>query len=315
MAYTLNGTDLATFGIIPGQAPGSHLAIEGFLSMPERINKTDHSWGDFDGVEPYVSDGELYWGGRNLIFHGLVRAASRDAAQNAVLQLYNLIEEFTGLVTMACDWGSWQVKINGQIDATYMGSGLVKIRIPFREPVVNLSGGTVPSNPDFENVLGIDGVDFEALGFTLVDFQAMGIRGSQIEGHLNRPAPKAEEFEAYDSEGFQITKAEVREYKLKGVIRAASFAALESTVKNLYAVFAQPGTRVLYVPDDLIRVVYAKKGFTISQILGGQVWQAVLEIQLTEATEYVASENWQFLGDDAGNFVATTEGAKILIRI
>lgn len=315
MAYTLNGIDLNTYGIIPTQAPGSNLALEGFLSMPERINKTDHSWGDFDGVEPYVSAGELYWGGRNLVFYGLVKAASRDAAQNAVLQLYNMLESLTGLTTLACDWGSWQVYVNGQIDATYIGSGCVKIKIPFREPVVDLSGGVVPSSPDFENVTGIDGVDFNLLGFTLVDFQAMGIRGSQIEGHLNRPAPKAQEFEAYDSEGFQVTKSEVREYKLKGVIQAATYAGILATIKNLYAVFAQPGTRVLYVPDDLIRVVFAKKGFQISQVIGGSAWNSVMEIQLTEATEYVASENWQFLGDDVGNYVGTTEGAKILIRI
>jgi hypothetical protein len=315
MAYSLNGNDFSTWGIIPGQAPGSHLAIEGILSMPERINKTDHAWGDYDGVEPYVSDGELYWGGRNLVFHGLVQAASRDAAHNALLNFYDFLEGLTDLAVLACDWGSWSVYVNGQIDAEYMGNGLVKVRVPFREPVVDMSGGVVPSSPDFENVSGIDGVDFEELGFTLVDFKSIGIRGSQIEGQLNRPTPKAQDFEAYDSEGFQVTKTEARQYKLKGLIQAASFAGLEATVRNLYAVFSQPGTRVLYVPDDMIRVVFVKNGFQISQVLASSSWSAVMEILLTEATEYVASENWQFLGDTVGNYVVTTDGQKILIRI
>jgi len=313
--YTINGIELSTYGIIPTQAVGSNLALEGFLSMPDRINKTEHSWGDSNGVEPYVSADELFWGGRNLTFYGIVKAASRDAANDALLEFYAMLDGLTDLTTLACDWGSWEVFVSGQIDVTYQGSGVCQLRIPFRQPMVDLTGGVIPSSPDFSSVEGIDGVNFQALGFTLARFQDMGIGASRIIGDLNRPAPKSQVSIGYHTEAFQVTKVDARELQLKGVIEAITYAALLATVKNLYALFAQPGTRILYVPEDRIRIVFMKSGFSISQIMGGSRWVAVLDISLTESGEYAGNETYLLLGDTVGNYVTTTVGQKILIKI
>jgi hypothetical protein len=315
MGYTLNSIDLSTYGIIPTQAPGSNLALEGFLSMPERINKTEHSWGDANGVEPYVSPAELFWGGRDLTFHGILKAASRDAAETALMQLYAMLDSLTGLTTLACDWGSWQVYVKGQIDVTYLGAGVCTIRIPFREPVVDMTGGVIPASGDFTQVAGIDGVDFEDLGFTLVSFEEMGIRANRIEGQLHRPAPKSPEAIGYEQEAYQVTKTEARKLQLKGVIQKASYAGLAATVRDLYALFSQPGTRMLYIPEDKIRIVFAKNGFQIRQILGSNTWTAELHIQLTESGEYAAPEDLLYLVDTVGNYVTTTVGQKILVKL
>jgi hypothetical protein len=313
--YTINGINLATFGIIPTQAPGSNLALEGFLSMPERINKTSHSWGDSNGLEPYVSSGELYWGGRNMILYGIVKAESRDAAQDMLNEFYAYLDTLNTLATLVCDWGSWQVLINGQIDVVYIGSGVCSIRIPFRQPVVDLTGGVVPSSEDFSSVAGIDGVDFEALGFTLVNFEQMGIRANRLEGQLHRPSPKPMQAIGYETEAYQVTKTDARQIRLKGVIQKATFAAVETTVKNLFAVFASPGTRVLYIPEDRIRIVYAKDGFQVNKIRGGSTWTAELEIMLTEAGEYKEYETYLILTDTLGRHVTNTVGQKILVKI
>lgn len=223
---------------------------------------------------------------------------------------YAYLDTLTTISTLACDWGSWQVYVNGQIDVLYIGSCVCTIRIPFREPVVNLSGGAVPSSEDFEQVSGIDGVDFEALGFTLVNFEQMGIRANRLEGQLHRPNPKAQEALGYVTEPYQITRTEARQIQLKGVIVKSTFAEVETTVKNLYALFAQPGTRVLYIPEDRIRIVFAKSGFQISRIRGGGTWTAELEVTLTEGGEYTENETYQFLTDTIGRYVTNTVGQK-----
>ncbi|MGY6522014.1 MAG: hypothetical protein ACXIUD_09815 [Mongoliitalea sp.] len=315
MGYTLNGTALTSFSISPGQSPDSNLALQGFLSMPERMHKTEHSWGDQKGIEPYVSSPELYWGGRNLVFHGIMRASSRDDAHDRLEALYAFIDDQDDLMTLASPYGTWQVYVNGQIEAVYHSDGVCKLQIPFRQPVVDLTGGSIPSSNDWGQVSGIDGVDFEALGFTLVNFNQNDIRGNRLEGQLHRPAPKSGESIGYLHEPYQVTKSGAREIGLKAVIVKPSYAALLQTVQNLYALFAQPGTRVLYIPEDRIRIVYARKGFEVSRILGGQRWTAQLEIKLTEAMEYQENETYLFLGDTLGRYVTTTQGQKILIKL
>jgi hypothetical protein len=315
MGYSLNGINFADFGIQPGQAPGSHLAIEGLLDMPARIEKTDHDWGDRAGVEPYVSTEELFYGGRDLTFHGVAQGASRDDVATLVLELYAMLDGVTELVTLASDWGSWSVYVSGQIEAIYVGGGVIKIKIPFREPVVTLTGGVIPTSSSWDSVGGIDGVDFQALGFTLVDLELMGVRGSRLGGHLHRPAPKEQNFKSYGREGYQVTKPAARELSLTGVLEAAEFAGLETIVKNLIAVFAQPGTRLLYIPSDQIRIVFAKGGFKVAKVTKGSLWRAMLEITLIEAEESSEVENYLLLATTVGDHVTTTVGQKILIKL
>lgn len=316
MEYTLNGTALSTFGIVPSQArpKGSNIALSGQLDFPKRINKTQHPWGDQDGVEPYVTDGEIQFGGRDIDFYFLMEAENVNAVYALLFGLYDFIEGLTDLAALSCDFGTWNVLVRDEIQIQDLGGGALAGVIPFREPVCNLEG-VIPVEPDPDVLAGIGGISWSSLGFALVDFRQIGVTRGSLEGMLNRPKPKSGEASGYATEAYQVTKVGARKYKLVGAIEAVDYAGLKTIISGLYALFAAEGTRVLYLSGDLIRIVYCEEGFEIDQVVVDYKATARITINFTEATEYATSENWQFLGDTLGNFVATTTGQKILIRI
>jgi hypothetical protein len=316
MSYSLEGELLTDFGIIAGRAPQSNIAVEGFLDFPKRINKTEHTWDDENGVDPYVSESEIQFGGRDLVFYGYVKGDSKTDAQNRLSQFYSFIDGFNSLVDFDTPRGSFRVYINSAIEVNYFGDGLCSIKITFRQPNVVLSGGSIPTSLDPENVNGIDGVDFGVLGFTVIDFTHMGVRFLTLKNILERPSPKAQNTVNYFREGFQVTRPQQREYTMNGIILADDYNEFEQTVKNLYEVFRTPGTRVIYLPNDVIRLVYVRNGFTVRGILDnpGKVF-GLIEINFTEASEAAGDENYLFLADTVGNYVTTTIGQKIVVKL
>lgn len=314
MPYLLHGTNLDTFGILPAQVAGSNIAVSGHLDFPARINTTNRSWGDENGVEPYVSASEMQYGGRDIVFHGLIKGTSRNDVANKLETFYQFINSFTDLVEFETPHGTWNVYVKEAIQPNYF-LNLASFSITFREPAPNLSGGTIPSTADASNVQGIDGIDFVDLGFTVIDFTHLGIRFLTLKGILDRPTPKAQNAIGYFSEAYQITRTEAREYTMNALIQATDYATLVQTCKNLYALFMAEGIRVIYLPYDVIRLVYVDKGFTVKNInkRGGKV-TALLEINFTEASESGA-ENYLFLVDTVNNYVVTTSGQKIVVRL
>ena len=316
MAYLINGTDLATFGIIPGIAPGSNIALSGHLDFPVRLNKTSQPWADQGGIEPYVSAAEIQFAGRDIAFYCYLKAASRQAAETALLGFYDLLDGLSGLAAFSTPYGTFQVYIKEKIEPLYRGNGLCIMEIKFREPNPNLSGGSIPASADPETVNGIDGIDFGTLGFTVIDFSHLGIRYLSLKGILDRAAPKGQSFTNYFKEGFQVTKPEAREYTLNAIIEVSTYSQLETIVKNLFALFSAPGTRVIYLKNDLIRLVFVRNGFKIKNIQKrtGEV-SALLEIEFTEASESAEDENYLLLTDTVGNYVTTTAGQKIVVKL
>ena len=257
---------------------------------------------------------EIFFGGRDIDFEFLLEAADTSAAYAKLYALYDLIEGLDELATLSCEFGSWQVYVRDEIQVTDLGRGALAGVIPFREPVCDLAGIiAVAENVDV--VPGIDGLSWSELGFDLVDFRQLGIARASLEGMLNRPKPKSGESNGYVTEGFQITKAEARKYKMVGAIEAPDYDTLKTIISGLYALFSAEGTRVLYIADELIRIVFVEEGFQIDQVVIDYKVTARITMYFTEAVEYATSENWRFLGDTLGNYVGTTVGQKILIRI
>lgn len=313
MPYLLNGTDLATFGITPGRASGSNISISGHLDFPSRMNVTGRSWGDENGMEPYVSTSEMQFGGRDIIFHGYLQGDTRAIVENKFMQLYEFLRALTDKVDFVTPHGTFSVYVKDAISPNYY-KGFAAFNIVFRDPIPDLSGGTIPASGDASNVNGIDGIDFAALGFNVVDFSHMGIRYLTLKGILDRPSPKSQSAIGYFSEAYQITRTEAREYTLNAVILANDYAALVQTAKNLYALFKAEGVRVIYLPHDVIRLVYVHKGFTIKNIDKRGKTSALLEINFTEAQE-AGEDSYLFLVDTVNNYVVTTVGQKIVVRL
>lgn len=314
MAYLLHGTDLSTFGIKEWRAPESNIAISGHLNFPERRNKTEHVWGDQNGIEPYVSESEIMFNGREIIFHGLVKGSSRGDLDIKILGLYDLLNTVgpNELMPFVTPWGTFQVYAKGEITTEVYENGYSKLIIPFYEPDPVLTGGTIPANGDPEEITGIDGIDFSALGFSVVDLNGLGVKTTGLSGIFNRSEPQAQNAIGYFKEPWQVTKTGPKDFDLNAIIQVEDYTTLKNTIQNLYAVFMAPGTRMLYLKGDRIRIVFLRKGFEVTHIRSRGF--AMVKMYLTEAAEYAEDDNLLVLGDTVGNFVTTTTGQKILIK-
>src|SRR5690606_27221884 len=159
--YKLGGILLSEYKIKPGRAPGSNLAIEGAWDMPARTGKVYHEWPDENGVEPYLLPEEIFFAGRDIIFHGILHAESDAEAREMLDNLYSDFDKSSSVQVLSCKWGSWEVHILKEVKVSKLRTGMYKVEIPFRQPVVEMTG-TVPSGES--NSPGIDGLTWNELG-------------------------------------------------------------------------------------------------------------------------------------------------------
>lgn len=286
-AYILNGKNLADFGIVPGQAPGSNLAIEGVWNMPIRIGKVYHEWPDQDGVEPYLRADELFFAGRDLMFNGYVKGTDHNDAMAKVQALYEDIDVFGEPVPFSSEWGEWDVQVLQNVQIAYLGfkSGFLSLKLPFREPVADLSG-VIPAATAAP--IGIDGISFNDLGLIKM----------LTSDNFNRPQAKQSAFTAYGYEGHGITKRGLREFRIKFFIKKATYAEFQSSIQGLMALFSQPGARTLKLDDGTYREFFIKDGFTVIGVRSlADVTFGTIEIPFAEIRQM---ENWDLLTNNIG---------------
>lgn len=72
MAHLFNNIDLITYGIEATKCPDSNITVKGGFDLPARMGKTGYRWDDEDGVEPYVLQDELFFGGRDIESRGFI---------------------------------------------------------------------------------------------------------------------------------------------------------------------------------------------------------------------------------------------------
>jgi hypothetical protein len=133
--YSLNNISLeSVYGFIPGRAEGSNVAISGVWDFPARVGKSYHDWGEDYGVEAYVETDEIRYEGRDIRLHGYVKGSSKSDALTKLYALQEFMDVFSDLVPLTCDWGEWQVRVNGELEAVYLGYNVFSLVVPFREP-------------------------------------------------------------------------------------------------------------------------------------------------------------------------------------
>jgi hypothetical protein len=270
--YSLNNISLDTYGHIPGRQSGSNLALSGFLNMPSRIGETGFDWAGKPGIEPYVDAGEIFFGGRDLNLVGYIKGNDRSDCEYKRKGLVGLVDSFQDLVTLASKWGSYQVKVNGPMQGEYLNENYLKIEIPFREPVVDMTG-TIPAGESAE--FGIDRVSFKSLGGT-----ALELSGDR----RNRTAPKSETVTAYGREGYAITNTVAPELNLRIYIKQPNYATFRQKINSLQALLAAPGMRQLTFQNDTIRSFYVKDGFTVDTVYSKpDFFAGIVNIKLIQA--------------------------------
>ncbi len=285
-AYYINGKNFTSYDILAGRAPDSSLAISGAWSMPMRTGKIYHEWPDENGVEPYLRKDELFYDGRDITFHGYVKGTSRTDAMGKVHAFYEELDLLSGgLFPLMCEWGNWDVQVLQPIIAGYVSQGFCKVEIPFREPVVNLTGN-IPASTNA--ALGIDGISFKDLGLAKV----------LTSGNFNRQQSNQTEFTAYGFEGHSIAKRGLREFGIKFFIKQNTYEQFNRVIKGLFALFSKPGARTLKLDDGTVREVFIKDGFTVNGVRKNKdMTFGFIEIHFAEIRML---ESWNLLTDNAG---------------
>lgn len=300
----LANIDLSQFNFVEGVMQGSNIAYTGILDMPARIGKTHHSWPERKGIQPYVNANEIRFGGRDIKLVGFIMGSDLKDCSLKAKGLFDLVDSFTDLVDLQCDWGTFKVYVNSAMQFDYWGEYAMGIEFSFREPVVDLAG-PLPSENYPDNDFGIDGISFRDLGGTMLE-----IWGDRV----SRPAPKAMQFKAYHQEGYQITKTEAPVLSFKLLIEQPDYASFKARIQSLYALFSAPGLRTLILQNDALRSFFVKDGFTVDTLYNyPDKFIGIVNAKLTQAGD--AAYDWGYLSDHLGNYITDNRNNKIIIRL
>lgn len=250
--YTLNSHDLFTeYGIIAGHSPSSNIALQGCFDMPSRTGVLSHDWGDENGIEPFVSADDIFFEGRSVNFSGSIKG-SNSVLNTKLKLLYDDIKSFSGLSIFSTPYGDFSVLVN-QINPEYVNGGC-SVYMQFREPVVDLSGGTIPASGTSANT--IDSIPF--LSFGLYLFNSKDI--------YSLPEFKEMKYTSYGFEGYQITKRKNNILTLNGFVIGSSLIDFKNKIKALYSLFSSVGLRTIKLNGEVSVSCFATSGFKTENI-------------------------------------------------
>jgi hypothetical protein len=297
--YFLNGQNMKDkFGIIPGRAPSSNIALAGAWDMPSRVGKTHHIWPDDNSLEPYLRADEIFFGGRDVSFHFFIKASDRHTAVLKCYKMYDFINSFTGPVPFSSlIYGSFNVLVNNEIKIDYVSSGMCKGVLTMREPVVNMTGYIPPADTSSQS--SIDKISLASLGWEVVS----------MTDQYSRPAAKLTGVTAYGYESAKVAKVGFRTINLELVTQENGYQFnFLPKIKTLMALLAAPDARTL-IHNGITREVFAKDGFKVTMLYkNGEKFTAKVMIPLTEIR---VLETWNLLTDGSG--LILTDGTGIPI--
>jgi hypothetical protein len=254
MAYLLNSVDLTSYGITAGQFASSNIAVAGCFTMPSRIGDVFYEWGDENGVEP-IDTGALddrFYGGRDIGFMGFMVGA-KSLIYDQLTAFYAAINSApSGTIAFSTPYGDFNVYVNG-VDVL-QHNGACSLALTLREPVVTLTGGTIPAVG--ASPYQIDGIPMSSFGLYL----------SYRKDVFNLPELKPQYFTKLEAEGFQISKRKNNKYIFEGFLVGDSLADFQANVRNLYAMYDSAGLRTFKLTDDITFECLPANGFTISQV-------------------------------------------------
>lgn len=323
--YILNSTPLATFGFEAGQhSPASNLAIAGAWDMPARLYDIGYDWGDEKGLEPWVAQDDIIFGGRNITLVGVIKGLDRKDGQSRLYDLYAYLDTLSGLVTLtSSDFGSWKVYVNGQIDGTYISNGWYSVKIPLRQPIVAIPDGPigVPETFDLADNSGDDVLSsmsdqitlsafmWDGFGIDGYSFKDLGLVVLAANGRTDRPEPKAFEVTAYAHEGWSIRPTSSRKVTLRCLIMQPSYSEFVKVTNGLFKLLAQPGLRNITLHNDILRTFFVTDGFRVTGVRRyheGRVY-GFLEVEFNEVGFYDDDE-WGTLTNNAGTDILASFG-------
>jgi len=265
MAYTLDSIDFTIYDIGPGRIPGGNVSLKGMFDLPERIGKTFHKWDDSDGIEAYTDATEIFFGGREITYRGVIFGTNAELYAG-VKDMNDVISAVTGVTELSTPYGDFDVYVKSVKPEFKAGSAVVKIA--FREPVVDLTGGALPSTgaSDYQ----IDGRPFTSFGLYTNTKKGM----NQLE------EKEGMEYTKYGAESIHPTKRGVSTLVLKAYLIGSGLSDFQSKVEALYLLFSGTGEREIKINSELYITCFADKGFKITDVIYGDEVIAKFKIEL-----------------------------------
>ena len=208
------------------------------------------------------------------------------------------VRALTGLVTLSCPYGNFSVLVKSVTPELLNGGA--RVTIVFREPVVTLTGGTLPAVAT--SAYTFDGIPFASFGLYLSDAKELDAL----------PEMKEQFFTSYATEGYQITKREANNLELNGFIIGTSLADFNSKILALYKLFASAGVRNVKLNDEVNIECFATSGFSVSDVVlysSGVIARFNIKLMASKIPE-----NLYYLTDNNGVFILTNDNNYILIN-
>ncbi|OPZ47691.1 MAG: hypothetical protein BWY95_01319 [Bacteroidetes bacterium ADurb.BinA104] len=266
MAYALNSIDLSTYGIIEGRIRGGNVALQGQYDFPSRIGDVLHEWGDENYPEIYTDTDEMFWGGRDLTFEAHI-PGTRSAIYDALASFYAATTAPSGLQSFATPYGTFNVYPKA-IAVTH-GFGATSLKVTFREPVVDLSGGSIPAPAS--GMFKIDGIPLTAFGLYYSGDKSL----------FSLPEMQGQEFTKIEAEGFQVAYRKSAKFELNGSLISDSVSGFESNVRGLYAILAASGLRTFNLNEQIEFTGAVLNGFKIENLNVGSYVSANFKCDVT----------------------------------
>lgn len=248
---TLNGVDLSTYGLVLSHSPSSNTSLQGCYNLPERVGDTYYSWAENNSVTPFVAADDLIFAGRDLQLYCSI-IGSQSEIRAYLSDFYTAVRALTTLTTLSTPYGSFSVLVKSVTPELVNGGA--KVTIVFREPVVTLTGGTLPAVAT--SAYTFDGIPFASFGLYLSDAKELDAL----------PEMKEQFFTAYATEGYQITKREANNLELNGFIIGTSLSNFNSKILALYKLFTKAGT-ISVVLNGTTLTCFAIEGFQVSDVI------------------------------------------------
>lgn len=248
--YSLNSVDLDVYGLKTSHASGSNIALAGCFDMPKRIGTTYHEWDENDGIEPFVAESEIMLEGRDLtLYCGIID--TKVNINSYIDSLNTAIKSFSDLVSLVTPYGTFQVLVKN-IVPDYLNYGS-QVIISLREPVVTLTGGSLPATASATNK--IDNIPLSSFGLYL----------SSAKDHRQLAEMKDHSTTIYGSEGYFIAKRKNNTLLIDGFLVGSSLADFQSKIKSLYLIFKAAGLRTVVLGSTSM-TCFATDGFKVSNV-------------------------------------------------
>jgi hypothetical protein len=252
MAYEINSIDLASFGIVEAHASGGNIALSGCFNFPARIGDVSHEWGDEDGIQIYTEEQDLFYGGRDILFQANI-FGDRVTIKNAINDFTDTATAVTGAYPFETPYGTFNVYLKDLKTDHYPDACIIKAT--FREPVVDLTGGSLPSTAS--DPYTIDGIPFSSFGLYI----------DRIKAIYDFPEMKNMSVTAWEYEGMSNEFRKVNTWNFNAWLIANNLEDFIQDVKNLYSLFDQAGERSINLNgSQVIFTGVPLTGFTINDV-------------------------------------------------